>query len=52
MMLDIKKLQIIKKKIKNIKIVSNFERSEFIEILKKSKGMIGNSSAGIIRHRC
>ena len=41
-------LKLLKKKIKNIKIVSNFERSEFIEILKKSKGMIGNSSAGII----
>ncbi len=41
-------LNLLKKKIKNIKIVSNFERSDFIEILKQSKGIIGNSSAGII----
>lgn len=41
-------LNLLKKKNKNIKLVSNFERTDFIKILKKSKGMIGNSSAGII----
>lgn len=40
--------KIKKYKTKNIKITANYERSEFIELLKKSKGMIGNSSAGII----
>ncbi len=33
---------------KNISIVSNFERSKFIKLMRKAKGMIGNSSAGII----
>lgn len=33
---------------KNIQIVSNFERSKFLELMNNSKGIIGNSSAGII----
>ncbi len=40
--------KIKKNKTKNIKIVSNYERTDFIHLLSKSKGMIGNSSAGII----
>lgn len=40
--------KIKKTKTKNIKITSNYERSEFIELLKNSRGMIGNSSSGII----
>lgn len=45
--------QIILKKINyiknsNIEIIPNLERSEFLEILNKSQGMIGNSSSGII----
>ena len=33
---------------KNIKLIPNLERSEFIKMLKESSGMIGNSSSGII----
>ncbi len=40
--------KIKKQKRKNIQIVSNFERTEFIKLINKSKGIIGNSSAGII----
>ena len=40
--------KINKQKIKNVKIVPNYERSKFLELLEKSNGMIGNSSAGII----
>ena len=49
---DVGYTKILKKiknfKNKNIKITANYERSEFIKLLKRSKGMIGNSSAGII----
>jgi UDP-hydrolysing UDP-N-acetyl-D-glucosamine 2-epimerase len=44
--LILKKLN--KTKNKNISIVSNYERSEFIKILQQSSGIIGNSSCGII----
>jgi UDP-hydrolysing UDP-N-acetyl-D-glucosamine 2-epimerase len=40
--------KIIKNKNKNIQIIPNYERSEFLDILKNSKGIIGNSSSGII----
>ena len=40
--------KIIKNKNKNIEIIPNYERSEFLNILKNSKGIIGNSSSGII----
>ena len=40
--------KIKKYKTKNIKTTANYERSEFIKLLKNSRGMIGNSSAGII----
>jgi UDP-hydrolysing UDP-N-acetyl-D-glucosamine 2-epimerase len=33
---------------KNISVVSNYERSEFVKILHQSSGIIGNSSCGII----
>lgn len=33
---------------KNISIVSNYERSEFVKIMHESLGIIGNSSCGII----
>jgi GDP/UDP-N,N'-diacetylbacillosamine 2-epimerase (hydrolysing) len=42
-------ISILKKsKNKKIKIISNLERSEFLDILNQSSGIIGNSSAGII----
>jgi UDP-hydrolysing UDP-N-acetyl-D-glucosamine 2-epimerase len=42
-------LKIIKKyKDKNIKLIANFERNKFLETICNSKGMIGNSSSGII----
>jgi GDP/UDP-N,N'-diacetylbacillosamine 2-epimerase (hydrolysing) len=37
-----------KMKNKNIKLVSNLERSKFLKLLNKSSGIIGNSSSGII----
>lgn len=37
-----------KSKKKNIKLIPNLERSEFLKILNESSGMIGNSSAGLI----
>lgn len=40
--------KIIKNKNKNIEIIPNYERSEFLNILKNSRGIIGNSSSGII----
>ena len=40
--------KIKKNKKQNIKIVSNYERSEFVKLMQRSKGIIGNSSAGII----
>lgn len=40
--------KINKQKIKNIKIVPNYERTKFLDLLENSSGMIGNSSAGII----
>jgi UDP-hydrolysing UDP-N-acetyl-D-glucosamine 2-epimerase len=40
--------KIIKNKNKNIKIIPNYERSDFLNILKNSSGIIGNSSSGII----
>jgi GDP/UDP-N,N'-diacetylbacillosamine 2-epimerase (hydrolysing) len=33
---------------RNISVVSNYERSQFINILNQSSGIIGNSSCGII----
>lgn len=33
---------------RNISVVSNYERSEFINVLNQSSGIIGNSSCGII----
>ena len=44
--LVISKLKKIKNK--NIKLVSNLERSKFLKILSQSSGVIGNSSSGII----
>ena len=35
-------------KSKKIKIIKNLDREKFIEIMKNSKGLIGNSSCGII----
>ena len=40
--------KITKNKNKNIKIIPNYERSDFLNILKNSRGIIGNSSSGII----
>ena len=37
-----------KQKIKNLKIIKNLERDAYIKILSNSKGIIGNSSCGII----
>ena len=37
-----------KAKYKNLELISNLPRDEFIEILSKSRGIIGNSSCGII----
>ncbi len=42
----LKELKHIKNK--KIKLVSNLERSDFLKLLSKSSGMIGNSSSGII----
>jgi GDP/UDP-N,N'-diacetylbacillosamine 2-epimerase (hydrolysing) len=44
--LVISKLKKIKNK--NIKLVSNLERSKFLKTLSQSSGIIGNSSSGII----
>jgi len=40
--------KIIKNRNKKIEIIPNYERSDFLKILKNSKGIIGNSSSGII----
>ena len=40
--------QLKKQKIKNLKIIKNLERDAYIKILSNSKGIIGNSSCGII----
>jgi GDP/UDP-N,N'-diacetylbacillosamine 2-epimerase (hydrolysing) len=40
--------KINKTKNKNITIIPNLERKSFLKLLSQSKGMIGNSSAGII----
>ncbi len=40
--------QLNKKRIQNLKIIKNLERNTFIKILSNSKGIIGNSSCGII----
>ena len=37
-----------KTKVANLKIIKNLERDEFIKILSNSRGIIGNSSCGII----
>ena len=37
---------------KNIVIIPNYERHEFLNLLKNSKGIIGNSSSGIIEASC
>ena len=37
-----------KSKAKNVKVIKNLERDAFIKILSKSRGIIGNSSCGII----
>lgn len=37
-----------KMKNKNIRLISNLERSDFLKLLSQSSGVIGNSSAGII----
>ena len=37
-----------KTKIANLKIIKNLERNEFIRMLSNSRGIIGNSSCGII----
>jgi GDP/UDP-N,N'-diacetylbacillosamine 2-epimerase (hydrolysing) len=42
----LKKINITKNK--NISVVSNYERSEFVKLLHQSSGIIGNSSCGII----
>lgn len=44
--LIITKLKKIKNK--NIKLISNLERSDFLKLLSQSSGIIGNSSSGII----
>ena len=40
--------QLKRKKAKNLKIIKNLERDVFIKMLSNSKGIIGNSSCGII----
>ena len=45
---DIILKELKKKKFKNLKIIHNYKRDKFINILSKSRGIIGNSSCGII----